>query len=202
MKAEDSGNYSCTASNSWGSDEITLNLQVQGEQQRLWGTSRFTPEAFELLLCPQFPPISLASPLPRPPAHQSRCHGYLETMAGAPSEVSDGRHPGPRGHQVHVTCACITSVLMQSPVSSSAPSPWSFSMAPPPNHGASSPRVGLFPRSHHPPSSMHVRAHTHTPELVSVFSLEPLVILIIHVGRVGRVGHDGRGCSYSAVITQ
>lgn len=33
VKAEDSGNYSCVASNNWGSDEITLNLQVQGEQQ-------------------------------------------------------------------------------------------------------------------------------------------------------------------------
>lgn len=31
VKAEDSGNYSCVASNNWGSDEITLNLQVQGE---------------------------------------------------------------------------------------------------------------------------------------------------------------------------
>lgn len=30
VKAEDSGNYSCVASNNWGSDEITLNLQVQG----------------------------------------------------------------------------------------------------------------------------------------------------------------------------
>lgn len=32
VKAEDSGNYSCVASNNWGSDEITLNLQVQGKQ--------------------------------------------------------------------------------------------------------------------------------------------------------------------------
>ena len=31
VKAEDSGNYSCVASNNWGSDEITLNLQVQGK---------------------------------------------------------------------------------------------------------------------------------------------------------------------------
>ncbi|XP_036392369.1 Down syndrome cell adhesion molecule homolog [Megalops cyprinoides] len=29
VKAEDSGYYSCVASNNWGSDEITLNLQVQ-----------------------------------------------------------------------------------------------------------------------------------------------------------------------------
>ncbi|MEQ2169546.1 hypothetical protein GOODEAATRI_026285, partial [Goodea atripinnis] len=31
VKAEDSGNYSCVASNNWGSDEVTLNLQVQGK---------------------------------------------------------------------------------------------------------------------------------------------------------------------------
>jgi len=31
VKAEDSGNYSCVASNNWGADEITLNLQVQGK---------------------------------------------------------------------------------------------------------------------------------------------------------------------------
>lgn len=31
VKAEDSGYYSCIVSNNWGSDEITLNLQVQGE---------------------------------------------------------------------------------------------------------------------------------------------------------------------------
>lgn len=30
VKAEDSGYYSCVASNNWGSDEIMLNLQVQG----------------------------------------------------------------------------------------------------------------------------------------------------------------------------
>lgn len=35
VKAEDSGNYSCVASNNWGSDEITLNLQVQGKQSYL-----------------------------------------------------------------------------------------------------------------------------------------------------------------------
>ena len=34
VKAEDSGNYSCVASNNWGSDEITLNLQVQGKTER------------------------------------------------------------------------------------------------------------------------------------------------------------------------
>lgn len=33
VKAEDSGNYSCVASNNWGSDEITLNLQVQGQRR-------------------------------------------------------------------------------------------------------------------------------------------------------------------------
>lgn len=33
VKAEDSGDYSCVASNSWGSDEIVLNLQVQGKQE-------------------------------------------------------------------------------------------------------------------------------------------------------------------------
>ena len=30
VKAEDSGYYSCIANNNWGSDEIILNLQVQG----------------------------------------------------------------------------------------------------------------------------------------------------------------------------
>lgn len=30
IKAEDSGYYRCVASNNWGSDEIMLNLQVQG----------------------------------------------------------------------------------------------------------------------------------------------------------------------------
>jgi len=30
LKAEDSGYYRCVASNNWGSDEIMLNLQVQG----------------------------------------------------------------------------------------------------------------------------------------------------------------------------
>lgn len=31
VKAEDSGYYSCVATNNWGSDEIILNLQVQGK---------------------------------------------------------------------------------------------------------------------------------------------------------------------------
>lgn len=31
VKAEDSGNYTCVASNSFGSDKIVLNLQVQGK---------------------------------------------------------------------------------------------------------------------------------------------------------------------------
>ena len=31
VKAEDSGNYTCVASNSFGPDKIILNLQVQGE---------------------------------------------------------------------------------------------------------------------------------------------------------------------------
>ena len=30
VKAEDSGNYTCVASNSFGPDKIILNLQVQG----------------------------------------------------------------------------------------------------------------------------------------------------------------------------
>lgn len=32
VKAEDSGNYTCVASNSFGSDKIVLNLQVQGKK--------------------------------------------------------------------------------------------------------------------------------------------------------------------------
>ncbi|KAK7882901.1 hypothetical protein WMY93_029075 [Mugilogobius chulae] len=44
VKAEDSGNYSCVASNNWGSDEITLNLQVQvpPDQPRLTVTKTTT----------------------------------------------------------------------------------------------------------------------------------------------------------------
>lgn len=34
VKAEDSGYYSCVANNNWGSDEIILNLQVQGARPR------------------------------------------------------------------------------------------------------------------------------------------------------------------------
>lgn len=34
VKAEDSGYYSCVAHNNWGSDEIILNLQVQGARPR------------------------------------------------------------------------------------------------------------------------------------------------------------------------
>lgn len=34
VKAEDSGYYSCVANNNWGSDEIILNLQVQGTECR------------------------------------------------------------------------------------------------------------------------------------------------------------------------
>lgn len=35
VKAEDSGNYSCVAANTWGSEEITLTLQVQGQPRPL-----------------------------------------------------------------------------------------------------------------------------------------------------------------------
>ncbi|XP_036005994.1 Down syndrome cell adhesion molecule homolog isoform X1 [Fundulus heteroclitus] len=44
VKAEDSGNYSCVAGNNWGSDEITLNLQVQvpPDQPRLTVTKTTT----------------------------------------------------------------------------------------------------------------------------------------------------------------
>uniref|UniRef100_A0A8C9VC13 Cell adhesion molecule DSCAM n=2 Tax=Scleropages formosus TaxID=113540 RepID=A0A8C9VC13_SCLFO len=44
VKAEDSGYYSCVASNSWGSDEIMLNLQVQvpPDQPRLTVTKTTT----------------------------------------------------------------------------------------------------------------------------------------------------------------
>jgi hypothetical protein len=33
VKAEDSGNYTCVASNSFGPDKIILNLQVQGNRK-------------------------------------------------------------------------------------------------------------------------------------------------------------------------
>uniref|UniRef100_A0A4W4EWH0 Cell adhesion molecule DSCAM n=1 Tax=Electrophorus electricus TaxID=8005 RepID=A0A4W4EWH0_ELEEL len=44
VKAEDSGYYSCVASNNWGTDEITLNLQVQvpPDQPRLTVTKTTT----------------------------------------------------------------------------------------------------------------------------------------------------------------
>ncbi|XP_065117105.1 Down syndrome cell adhesion molecule a isoform X1 [Paramisgurnus dabryanus] len=44
IKAEDSGYYTCVASNNWGSDEITLNLQVQvpPDQPRLTVTKTTT----------------------------------------------------------------------------------------------------------------------------------------------------------------
>ncbi|XP_051972483.1 cell adhesion molecule DSCAM-like isoform X1 [Xyrauchen texanus] len=44
VKAEDSGYYTCVASNNWGSDEITLNLQVQvpPDQPRLTVTKTTT----------------------------------------------------------------------------------------------------------------------------------------------------------------
>uniref|UniRef100_A0A8C7X804 Down syndrome cell adhesion molecule b n=1 Tax=Oryzias sinensis TaxID=183150 RepID=A0A8C7X804_9TELE len=44
VKAEDSGNYSCVATNTWGSDEVTLNLQVQvpPDQPRLTVTKTTT----------------------------------------------------------------------------------------------------------------------------------------------------------------
>lgn len=35
VKAEDSGNYTCVASNSFGLDKIVLNLQVQGENYNM-----------------------------------------------------------------------------------------------------------------------------------------------------------------------
>lgn len=35
VKAEDSGNYTCVASNSFGLDKIVLNLQVQGENDNV-----------------------------------------------------------------------------------------------------------------------------------------------------------------------
>lgn len=35
VKAEDSGNYTCVASNSFGSEKIVLNLQVQGKANKL-----------------------------------------------------------------------------------------------------------------------------------------------------------------------
>ncbi|KAG7252614.1 hypothetical protein CRUP_000590 [Coryphaenoides rupestris] len=50
VKAEDSGNYSCVASNNWGADEITLNLQVQGyilqyseDNSEQWGSFPISP---------------------------------------------------------------------------------------------------------------------------------------------------------------
>ena len=36
VKAEDSGNYTCVASNSFGPDKIILNLQVQGKSVSVW----------------------------------------------------------------------------------------------------------------------------------------------------------------------
>lgn len=61
----------------------------------------------QLFIYPQFPPISLASLLPRPLPHQSRCHGYLETMEGAPFEVSGEKHTGALQQTVHAMAAHI-----------------------------------------------------------------------------------------------
>ncbi|KAG7226120.1 hypothetical protein INR49_018731 [Caranx melampygus] len=43
VKAEDSGNYSCVASNNWGSDEITLNLQYSEDNSEQWGSFPISP---------------------------------------------------------------------------------------------------------------------------------------------------------------
>ncbi|XP_012414426.1 cell adhesion molecule DSCAM [Trichechus manatus latirostris] len=50
VKAEDSGYYSCIANNNWGSDEIILNLQVQGyilqyseDNSEQWGSFPISP---------------------------------------------------------------------------------------------------------------------------------------------------------------
>lgn len=36
VKAEDSGNYTCAASNSFGLEKIILNLQVQGKPRKMY----------------------------------------------------------------------------------------------------------------------------------------------------------------------
>lgn len=40
VKAEDSGYYTCVTSNNWGTDEITLNLQVQGKLGKIGSRER------------------------------------------------------------------------------------------------------------------------------------------------------------------
>lgn len=103
VKAEDSGYYTCVASNNWGTDEIILNLQVQGEVLESGGTitfciassvcqlhflwvitQRFSLYKYHL----QSPQTNLVSLWPRQPPHLLPWPGHQETTAGAPLEVS------------------------------------------------------------------------------------------------------------------
>ncbi len=103
VKAEDSGYYTCIASNNWGTDEIILNLQVQGE---VWESDRMVTFCIASSMCQfhflwvimqcfslykyhlQSPLTNLVSLWPRQPPHPLLCPGYQETTVGAPLEVS------------------------------------------------------------------------------------------------------------------
>lgn len=108
VKAEDSGNYTCVASNSFGLDKIVLNLQVQGEGLSMFGDKEHCvpSEVTSLIVWKNLsgslglnktnlmsnPPLqfhltSPASLLPRQPPPLSPSPGFQETTEAAPSEV-------------------------------------------------------------------------------------------------------------------
>lgn len=87
VKAEDSGYYTCTATNTLGFDTIIVNLSVQGIK-RLFIASVINSLSFTEYSVPQSHQTSHAWPSPPPPPPPSLSHGSQETMAAARSEVN------------------------------------------------------------------------------------------------------------------